>query len=294
MKITSNKKITLFLVFISVITSYIIFPIVSQANYKTDLFSLPLEDRTWVERACSGMKDYGPSSYIGCIRREINALNEDSKPRAKPPSTKYLPDPWANGFNPYTGVKIQSPPNDLSSISNDKEDTPNLNVDSGLVSSQEANLREEPNKNSKILDSITQGHLVVLLEREPIDGWFHVINVETSQEGYLHQSTLKVFLSKNLKKSELFQAEKLNYISEPEIVIKNSSYKSINLKIGKQLIAIPANTSKNLTITQGTYDYYASSPSAIPLLGIQTFENSYRYSWEFWIEMKYGSRGKKR
>lgn len=175
----------------------------------------------------------------------------------------------------------------------DDKQKSDLNADTALIVSQNANLRDAPSKSSNIIGVVIQENMVVLLDRESKDGWYNVIDIETSKEGWLHQSTLKITLAKNPKQEQLFQAETLSYFTEPEIAVQNASYLNINLKIGNQLIVIPANSNKSLKISQGTYKYYATAPGVFPSLGTQTFNNSNIYSWKFWVVTSRGTRGKR-
>lgn len=268
MKITPLAILTLFL-------SLLVFSSITKADYREDLSNLSPEDNAWVQDACKSYKSSGPSSYIFCIRREISALQEDAKSQSKK--------------LPPTSISTS---NQVKSDANNNQDK-DLNVDYAVITTPKANLRDAASINGLVLSSLKQGDMVVLLETSASDGWYNVIDVATGLEGWLNEATIKINLTNNPKKTQLFEAETLPYFSEPEIVVENASTININLKIGTQLIIIPAKSNKSLKISQGSYKYYASAPGVFPSLGTQIFDNSHRYSWKFWIETSYGGRGRK-
>lgn len=159
-------------------------------------------------------------------------------------------------------------------------------------------MRNEPDIKSPVILKATKENVLVLINREPTNGWYNVIDVESGQEGWISEKYVDIKYMINRKKANLFAPERIESLSTPEVAIKNDSYKNIRLKIGSDVYNIPAHSEINITLPVGTFEYYASAPLVIPSFGTQTFEAGYRYSWRFWIETKFGvgvgKRGRRR
>ena len=265
-----------------------VFSTSANADYRDDLSNLTPEDSAWVQDSCKYLKSQGPSSYIHCIKDQIYALQEDAKRPVKAPTSQSNPE-----LNQVQKNQPTSNPTNQNNAKLQNVQEEDLNVDYAIIKSPKANLRGIPDIKGDLITSLKQGDIVVLLDSQAKDGWFNVLDVASSNEGWINEATIKISFTKNPKNTQLFQAESLPYFSEPEIVIENASAININLKIGSQLIIIPANSSKSIKIGEGSYKYYASAPGVFPSLGTQIFDNSHRYSWKFWIETSYGSRSRK-
>ncbi len=83
-----------------------------------------------------------------------------------------------------------------------------------------------------------------------------------------------------------FKAEYDSTLTESKIVIKNSSEKTITLRLEgdeTQSLAIPPYKTKSITIASGTYNYFASAIGVQPASGTKNFKKKFRYTWEFII-----------
>lgn len=197
------------------------------------------------------------------------------------------------------------------------DDAEDVGVDIAIIKSQAANLRKQSGTNAPILRTLKKGDVLVLLEREPetilgtvqmpVDSnnqtiidknqplilkdtsgkgeWYNVIDIDSGVEGWVHGSLIDIHYTKERKKANIFTTEKISTI-QPEVVIRNDSYKDLTLKVGNNTYVIEKHSEKAMLIDTGTFNYYASAPGVIPAIGEQTFEAGYRYSWRFWIETK--------
>jgi hypothetical protein len=59
-------------------------------------------------------------------------------------------------------------------------------TDLAVVKSVRANLREQPNVSSSVLEEVRQGDALVLVSRSPVGPWYKVRHNETGTEGWIH------------------------------------------------------------------------------------------------------------
>lgn len=85
----------------------------------------------------------------------------------------------------------------------------------------------------------------------------------------------------------IFYEEKIDDTSEPEINVKNDSYKNLTLKLGNSKFEIPANEEIKVPFRPGKFSYRASAPNTRSKYGEINIKQGYRYSWKFWIEASY-------
>lgn len=85
----------------------------------------------------------------------------------------------------------------------------------------------------------------------------------------------------------IFYEEKIDDTSEPEINVKNDSYKKLTLKLGNSKFEIPANEGIKVPFSPGKFSYHASAPNTRSKSGEIIIKQGYRYSWKFWIESSY-------
>ena len=155
------------------------------------------------------------------------------------------------------------------------------------LTTKEANLREEPNKTSEVLDKLKSNSQLFVYSNEATDDYYNVIDIATDQEGWIHKSLVK--LIKPLPKSaeSLFTADEKINSSDCTVTVKNNTSLSVTLKLNSNYYYFDAQETKTLTMTPASYQYVASAPSVIPYFGDDTLLSGYSYSWTFYIETSY-------
>jgi uncharacterized protein YgiM (DUF1202 family) len=156
-------------------------------------------------------------------------------------------------------------------------------VDLCIVIKKIVNLREEPSLESRVLRKLAEGEYLVLLDRTPLGEWYNVIHVDSGDEGWIHDSTITIRYTNSPKATNPFRAEQVDSYSQPEIVVTNDSYKTLNLTVGSQKYSIPPSATRAINVSAGSYRYVASAPGVIPSMGTKEWEVGYRYTWRFWI-----------
>lgn len=163
------------------------------------------------------------------------------------------------------------------------QEVEDLGVDYAVVTAIRANLRDDANANSAAIRELPQGDVVVLLSRDPVGPWHHVIHVKSNQEGWIHSSTITVRYTRNRKPSFTIPGSSTGSSKNPTLEVKNDSDKTMTLKLGDTRYVFPPYESKTIPLSPARYSFHASAPNVIPDFGDQTFEIGYIYNWRFYI-----------
>lgn len=71
--------------------------------------------------------------------------------------------------------------------------------------------------------------------------------------------------------------------SRPTITIKNDAGRVLTLVLGGAKYLLQADETLQLTVDEGNYEYFASTPTTNSLSGVNKYKNGYAYTWEFYI-----------
>ena len=159
-------------------------------------------------------------------------------------------------------------------------------VDVARVSVKKANLRASADVKSDIILELPQGNLLVLLAKESSGGWYNVIDVETSQEGWIHGNNIEVQFTneRQISKPTLARTATERSDANPYVIIKNDSENTLYLKLGANRYVIEPNYSKRVDLISGSYKFYATSPKVLPDIGEISFERGAYYTWRFYTQ----------
>jgi hypothetical protein len=191
-----------------------------------------------------------------------------------------------------------------------------IGADLVTVTAVKSNLRDFPATYAKVITSYPKETKLILVSRNENGGWYEVANIYTLEKGWIHKSTIQVYLSnlksdcvalntspktpppppplnvpvaisREVKKDDgspsPFSAE---YVSEDfptTIEIENRTALTLNLTFGGAKYNIRGGQTKAITVEGGTYNFTASAPGVRSLTGQKGFEKGYRYSWTFII-----------
>lgn len=87
-----------------------------------------------------------------------------------------------------------------------------------------------------------------------------------------------------------FQQEYAPELTEPEVLIQNSTVETITVTIHGPIyrqFVLPPWGSDSAIIPPGSYSYEGTCPGVLPASGVANFESYYRYTWEFSIVTTY-------
>lgn len=134
---------------------------------------------------------------------------------------------------------------------------------------------------------LPSSNLVVLLQRGHNKGWLNVLDVKTGTSGWIYYKTSKVYFTRKPKQgNNLFQATRSNSNEPPDITITNDTNRLLTVKLGENTYTIQPMTTSKITLSAGTYNFHAFVPNAYPMMGSQTFDTGYGYTWRFYIGTK--------
>lgn len=73
-------------------------------------------------------------------------------------------------------------------------------------------------------------------------------------------------------------------LAAPRILVKNDSLRVLTLLIGETSYEVYPNSTREITISAGRYKFVATAPNVIPLVGSETWDAGYRYTWTFYTQ----------
>jgi uncharacterized protein YgiM (DUF1202 family) len=183
-------------------------------------------------------------------------------------------------------------------ISSSVSPSPTPTPETATVSSVKANIREEGNKTSKVIETVNKGTKLIILDEDENGTWFQV---ETENNiGWVNGSLIKLDDSEKERIRREPKPRPTNKAAtggrspfqetytgadDAEVDITNDSYKDMNLRFGGVSYKIKSGTSRTINIRGGNYQFTASAPGVRSLSGIKSFNDGYRYSWRFFITM---------
>lgn len=211
--------------------------------------------------------------------RALNAVCNFSSPRTEPdaePAPPRISIPTAPNLDAYRVRTVK----EARITEND------VGADIARITTPSANLRSEPNVKSTVIRELPRGRLLVVLDMNPVLDWYNVIDLETSDEGWVHKSTIEVQFTRNRKVSNPdvtgVAAERSD--SSPYAMVFNNSAEVLHLKIGTRNLVIQPGATERADFTAGAYKFYATAPGVIPDMGEITFGNGMWYTWRFYIK----------
>ncbi len=153
---------------------------------------------------------------------------------------------------------------------------------------KQVNFRTQPDKTSDVISSLKAGTQIFIISSEPENDFYNIIDINTNTEGYVHKSFVK--LGEYVPKSNggLFSPDGSSSSYNPEVSIYNNTSKTLTLKLNSEIFSFSPSERKTITISPGTYDYRASAPGVLPNIGSESLRSNTKYSWEFYIQTKWG------
>ncbi len=152
-----------------------------------------------------------------------------------------------------------------------------------VQTTQTANLREGPSKNTKLLKSMPKGTWLVIDKKDIENGYYSAFSTEDGLTGYVYNKYVK-FIEK-LKFDEEGSLQVVGTIGTPyaEVTIKNDTNVKTTIKIGMNSYVFKPHETKTLNLDSGTYNIIASSPGIKPYVGKDVIKGGNAYEWRFYI-----------
>ena len=92
--------------------------------------------------------------------------------------------------------------------------------------------------------------------------------------------------SNSRRSSGPFSAQYVPHLRNPEVVVENKSSKIITLSLSggtSRTLSISPFATESVSVPAGRYTYHASAPGVMPVTGVNSFDQHYRYTWIFSI-----------
>jgi hypothetical protein len=151
---------------------------------------------------------------------------------------------------------------------------------------KQAKFREGPGIDYKVITSLKQGKQIFIISSETENNFYNIIDIATDKEGYLHKSFVKIGRQIKLNEKDVFQSIGKSSSFKPEVEIFNNTSLTLSLKLNEDKYSFSPNEKKVISLSSENYNYRASAPGVIPLVGAKKFESNMKYSWEFYVLTK--------
>lgn len=153
---------------------------------------------------------------------------------------------------------------------------------------KQVNFRTEPSKTGEVISNLKVGTQIFIISSDLENDFYNIIDINTNQEGYVHKSFIKFGDAVERNQGGLFSPDGKSSSAEPELAIYNNTNKTLTLKLNSIRYSFYPQERKTITLSAGFYDYIASAPGVMPNIGTETVRSNNKYSWEFYIQTKYG------
>ena len=159
-----------------------------------------------------------------------------------------------------------------------------VGIDFAVVVADQAIIRAQPDAASKGLLSVKRPEVLAVVKRDPVRGWYRVVEIDSATEGWINDCDVIIKLTTNPESGPPLEEELTGTTRDPELNISNlEPSTNLNLRLNGTLYIIPANTTKTFTLKPGRYEFYGYSPGVRPAFGSETFKAGSKYSWTFKI-----------
>jgi hypothetical protein len=148
---------------------------------------------------------------------------------------------------------------------------------------QIVNFRSGPGTEFEKIKTIDAGSQVFIISLKTENDFYHILDIASDKEGYVHKSYVKVGEEVKESSEKLFTVSGKSTESSPQVNIFNNTELRLSLKVNNSIYSIEPYARRSITLAAGRFPFRASAPGVIPLIGTETFESSYIYEWEFFI-----------
>jgi hypothetical protein len=148
-------------------------------------------------------------------------------------------------------------------------------------SRSEINFRQEPNLSSKILSTITSSDLLVILPREPQNGFAEVFDIESSSFGFVYESLITVTDTLNFRDQKFFERSGEGTEGLVTIELINHTGQQLFVWINKNICNLYPHEKKELVYNDEEIIFFSSAPGLYPVFGREILKKGATYRWDF-------------
>jgi uncharacterized protein YgiM (DUF1202 family) len=148
-------------------------------------------------------------------------------------------------------------------------------------SKSEINFREGPALNSKVLSRVGSSNLLVILPREPKNGFVEVFDIESNSFGFVHEKLIRVTDTLYFQKQHFIERSDTNATGDIVIELVNRTDNSLFLWINRNTYSLAPHERKDLIFTEEEIIYFSSAPGLYPVFGREILKKGNTYKWDF-------------
>lgn len=164
-----------------------------------------------------------------------------------------------------------------------------LSVNSMIVKAQlklgtaksEINFREGPGLNYKVVSTIDNSNLLVILPREAQNNFIEVFDVETSTDGFVFENLITVTDTLSAQKQHFFERSGTNEDGEIELELINQTSKMLFVWINKNSYKLSPFEKKVLVLDTEDITFFTSARGLFPIFGKEILQKGSTYRWNF-------------
>ncbi len=151
------------------------------------------------------------------------------------------------------------------------------------VTTSGVNLRAIHNTSSEIVRVLAESSLLFVISKKTINNFYKVIDVESSDIGWVHKNYVEFYDSVESNKGEAFVSTGTVGGENAEVEINNKSDYNVKLIVGSKIYRLSPHSTQTVYIKPGSHEYIATAPKVIPTSGEKLFERGHGYDWSFWV-----------
>ena len=118
----------------------------------------------------------------------------------------------------------------------------------------------------------------------------NIIDIESNTEGYVYETFIEFGDKIEKSKGEMFSSKGSTNSYDTQIEIYNNTNLTLTLKLNDIKFQFKPEEKRTISTKPGVVNYIASAPNVIPLNGSKNFEEYSSWTWQFYIQSKYGNQ----
>ncbi len=145
----------------------------------------------------------------------------------------------------------------------------------------EINFRQGPGSNFKVLHTIDNSSLLVILPREQQNGYIEAFDVETSSRGYVYESLIQITDTLEFGKQNYFEKSGEAAGGSVEIELVNGTTHTLYVWINRNSYDLSPYEKKVLVMSEEEIVYFSSAPGMFPVYGKEVLQKGNTYIMKF-------------
>lgn len=153
-------------------------------------------------------------------------------------------------------------------------------IELGSAKSQ-INFREGPGTEYKVVYTIDNSNLLVILPREPKNNFIEVFDIESSSYGFVSKNLVNITDTLYFQKQKFFERSGENEEGNVEIELINQTTKTLYIWINRISYSLSPYEKKVLVMDNEDITFFSSAPGLFPAFGKEVLKKGNSYRWNF-------------